>query len=77
MGSKILQASSAMEREKHPPPGGFDLFHLTICFLFSFSLMTVTQTLPLALTPKAYPAGIPAFLYAEAGALLIPSSCTE
>lgn len=39
--------------------------------------MTVTQTLPLALTPKAHPAGIPAFLYAEAGALLIPSSCTE
>lgn len=39
--------------------------------------MTVTQTLPLALIPKAHTAGIPAFLCAEAGALLIPSSCTE
>lgn len=39
--------------------------------------MTVTQTWPLVLTPKAHPAGIPAFLYAEARALLIPSSCTE
>jgi len=67
-----------METEEHPPRGGFHLFHLTICCgFFSFFLMSVTQTLPLALTPEVYPAGIPAFLYAEAGALLIPSSCIE
>lgn len=66
------------ERKTHlPPKGGFDLFYLTICFLFSFSLMTITQILPLDLTPKAHPAGIPAFLNAEAGALLIPCSCAE
>lgn len=35
--------------------------------------MPITQTLPLALTPEAHPAGIPAFLYPEAEGLLIPS----
>lgn len=57
--------------------GGFDLFHLTICFLFSFFLMPITQTLPLASTPEAHPGGIPTFLYPEAEGLVIPSCYTK
>lgn len=64
-----------MEREKHPTEEDLTLFHLTIC-LFPFFLMFATQTLPLFSTPKAHPAGIPAFLYPEAEGLLIPS-CTK
>lgn len=75
LGSRILQTSYAMERETSHR-GGFDPFHLTICFLFPFFLMPATQTLPLSSTPKAHPAGIPAFLCTEAEGLLIPF-CTK
>lgn len=39
--------------------------------------MPIPQVLPLASTPEAHPAGIPAFLYPEAEGLLIPSCYTK